>query len=63
MENEPGELTAQDDIYIEIKKVKEQIRKMPNWKSPWPDGVILDQKPEQLVQQYSTSIGQIPPRE
>ena len=57
MENEPGELTAQDDIYIEIKKVKEQIRKMPNWKSPWPDGVILDQKPEQLVQQYSTSIG------
>ena len=57
MENEPGELTVQDDIYIEIKKVKEQIRKMPNWKSPGPDGVILDQKPEQLVQQYSTSIG------
>ena len=57
MKNERGELTVQDDIYIEIKKVKEQITKMPNWKSPGPDGVLLDQKPEQLAQQYSISIG------
>ena len=30
VENELGELTAQDDIYIEIKKVRKQIRKTPN---------------------------------
>ena len=34
VENELGELTVQDDIHIEIKKVRKQIRKMPNWKSP-----------------------------
>ena len=39
VENELGELTLKDDIYIEIKKVRKQIRKMPNWKSPGPDGV------------------------
>ena len=38
-ENGLGELTVQDDIHIEIKKVRKQIRKMPNWKSPGPDGV------------------------
>ena len=37
MKNELGELTVQDDIHIEIKKVRKQIRKMPNWKSPGPD--------------------------
>ena len=30
VENELGELTVQDDIHIEIKKVRKQIRKMPN---------------------------------
>ena len=39
VENELGVLTVQDDIHIEIKKVRKQIRKMPNWKSPGPDGV------------------------
>ena len=39
VENELGELTIQDDIHIEIKKVRKQIRKMPNWKSSGPDGV------------------------
>ena len=39
VENELGELTAQDDIHIEIKKVRKQIRKMPNWKIPGPNGV------------------------
>ena len=29
-ENELGELTVQDHIHIEIKKVRKQIRKMPN---------------------------------
>ena len=39
VENELGELTVQDDVHIEIKKVRKQIRKMPYWKSPGPDGV------------------------
>ena len=39
MENELGELTVQDDVQIEIKKVRKQISKVPNWKSPGPDGV------------------------
>ena len=39
VENELGELTVQDDIHIEIKKVRKQIRKMPNWKSPGSDVV------------------------
>ena len=33
VENELGKLTVQDGIHIEIKKVRKQIRKMPNWKS------------------------------
>ena len=37
---EGGDLTVQDDIHTEIKKVRKQIRKMPNWKSPGPDGVL-----------------------
>ena len=39
VENELGELKVQDDIHIEIKIVRKQIRKMPNWKSPGLDGV------------------------
>ena len=39
VENELGEMTVQDAMHIEIKKVRKQIRKMPNWKSPGPDGV------------------------
>ena len=39
VQNELKELTLQDDINIEIKKVRKQIRKMPNWKSPGPDAV------------------------
>ena len=39
VENEVGELTVKDDMRIEIKKVRKQIRKMPNWKNPGPDGV------------------------
>ena len=39
MENEVGELPLQYDIHIEIKKVRKQIRKMPDWKRPGPDGV------------------------
>ena len=38
-ENELGELTVQNDIQIEIKRVRKQIRKMLKWKRPWPDGV------------------------
>ena len=39
VDNEIGKLTVQDDILIEIKNVVKQIRKMPNWKHPGPDGV------------------------
>ena len=39
VKNELGELTVQDDVNIEIKKVRKQTRKMPNWKIPGPDGV------------------------
>ena len=39
MENKLKEMTKQDDIHIEIKKVRKQVRKMPNWKSSRPDGV------------------------
>ena len=39
VENELGELTVQDDIHSEIKEVRKQIRKMPNWKSSGSDGV------------------------
>ena len=39
VENELGELTVQDYIHIEIKKVKKQIRKIPNCKSLGSDGV------------------------
>ena len=38
-ENGLEELTVQDDIHIGINKVRKQIRKMPNWKSPVPDGM------------------------
>ena len=41
--NELGELTVEDDIHIEIKEVRKQIRKMPekywNWKSTGSDSV------------------------
>ena len=39
MENELGELKVQDDIHIEIKKVRKQITRMPNWKNPGSDDV------------------------
>ena len=38
-ENELGELTVQDDIHNEIRKVRKQIRKMRKSKIPRPDDV------------------------
>ena len=32
-------LGVQDNIHIEVTKLKKQVRKMPNWKNPGPDGV------------------------
>ena len=32
-------LGVQDNIRIEVTKLKKQVRKMPNWKSTGPDGV------------------------
>ena len=37
-ENELGQLTVQDDIHIEIKKIRKEIRKMPNQKNPGVPG-------------------------
>lgn len=39
VEEELTWLGVQDDIHIEVTKLKKQVRKMPNWKSPGPDGV------------------------
>ena len=39
VEDELTELGVQDNIHIEVTKLKTQVRKMPNWKSPGPDGV------------------------
>ena len=42
LKNVEGALTGlgvQDNIHIEVTKLKKQVRKMPNWKSPGPDGV------------------------
>ena len=39
MENELGELKVQDNIHIEIKIARKQVRKMPNWNSPGLDSV------------------------
>ena len=39
VEEELSRLGVQDSIQIEVAKLKKQVRKMPNWKSPGPDGV------------------------
>ena len=38
VEEELTGLGVQDKIHIEVKKLKKKVRKMPNWKSPDPDG-------------------------
>ena len=39
VEDELTGLGVQENISIEITKLRKQIRKIPNWKSPGPDGV------------------------
>ena len=39
VEEEFTGLGVQDNIHIEVTKLKKQVRKMPNWKSPGPDGI------------------------
>ena len=39
MEEELTGLGVQDNIHIEVTKLKKQVRNMPNWKIPGPDGV------------------------
>ena len=39
VEEELTGLGVQDNIHIEVMTLKKQVRKMPNWKSPGPDGV------------------------
>ena len=39
MEEELAGLGVQDNIHIEVTKLKKQVKNMPNWKSPGPDGV------------------------
>lgn len=40
VEKKLEELTIPDDIYIEIKKVRKQVSKMPNSKNPGSNGVL-----------------------
>ena len=39
VEEELTGLGVQDNIHIEVTKLKKQVRKMPNWKSPGPEEV------------------------
>ena len=39
MKNQERDRTRQQDINITVRKVKEQLRKVPNWKAPGPDCV------------------------
>ena len=39
MEPELGSNEEQEHVHIEVEKVKKQVSRMLNWKSPWPDGV------------------------
>ena len=39
VEEELTGLGVQDSVHIEVTKLKKQVRKMPNWKSPDPDRV------------------------
>ena len=39
MKNQERNRTRQQDINITVRKVKEQLRKVPNWKAPGPDCV------------------------
>jgi len=39
VEDELAGVGVQEDIRIETPKLRKQIRKIPNWKSPGPDGV------------------------
>ena len=39
VENELGTVEAQENIKIVVSKVKNQVKKIPNWKSHGPDGV------------------------
>ena len=39
VENELGTDEAQENVKIVVSKVKKQVKTMPNWKIPGPDGV------------------------
>ena len=39
VKEELKEVRQQDEVHITAAKVKKQLRKMPNWKAPGPDGV------------------------
>ena len=38
-EEELGNVEMQEDIQIDLAKIKKQISRIPNWKTPGPDGV------------------------
>ena len=37
---ELSNINRQEDINLELKKVRKQLRKMPNWKAPGLDGLL-----------------------
>ena len=39
MKEELKGVRQQDEVHITAAKVKKQLRKMPNWKAPGPDGL------------------------
>ena len=39
VERDIGDMGVQENIKIDLNKIKKQLNKMPNWKSPGPDGV------------------------
>ena len=39
LEEEVADIEVQENIRIDVSKVKKQITRIPNWKSPGPDGV------------------------
>ena len=39
LEKDLGDIEQQEDIIIDLSSVRAKLKKVPNWKSPGPDGV------------------------
>ena len=64
LEEELVDIGIQENIQINLIKLKKQITRIPNWKSPGPDGVQgywiknLSAMHDRMSNQYTTSIKQ-----